>query len=266
MKRLRDWYWVFDQVMPATVQRPLLDLTAARYLIVARAIDKTPAVLGSDGPPPRRDGRRPRVREPAGAAARLLRAARRGGCAGRRLPALSRAGAVNPRATALITAAPRSGFLGTDAAATGDVEFAANEADRVVLRVRAGPRGFLFLADEYFPGWHVRVDGREEEILRANHTFRLVEVPRGESEVVFLYRPDQPGYRRRRLASQPGGGDRRLEARRKGARRRDELARDGRRGEPRPRASSSPRVAAAGMRRFATTSARIRSCAAGAAA
>ncbi len=55
--------------------------------------------------------------------------------------------------------------------------------------MRAGARGFLFLADEYFPGWRVLVDGREEEILRANYTFRLVEVPRGESEVVFLYRP-----------------------------------------------------------------------------
>jgi uncharacterized membrane protein YfhO len=45
------------------------------------------------------------------------------------------------------------------------------------------------LADQFFPGWQVHVDGREQEMLRANHTFRLVEVPAGESEVEFRYRP-----------------------------------------------------------------------------
>ena len=188
MKRLKDWYWVFDQVMPRTVQRPLLDLTAARYLIVARAVDATPAGLGPDV----RlldETADTRVYENPRALPRAFYVPRAEVVAPDAvLPALA-SGAVNPRATALITEAPRSGFLGADAAATGDVEFAANEADRVVLRVRAGARGFLFLADEYFPGWRVRVDGREEEILRANHTFRLVEVPQGESEVVFLYRP-----------------------------------------------------------------------------
>jgi uncharacterized membrane protein YfhO len=33
------------------------------------------------------------------------------------------------------------------------------------------------------------VNGQTREIVRANHAFRLVAVPGGESEVVFTYRP-----------------------------------------------------------------------------
>jgi uncharacterized membrane protein YfhO len=33
------------------------------------------------------------------------------------------------------------------------------------------------------------VNGAARPIVRANHTFRLVEVPAGESEVVFSFRP-----------------------------------------------------------------------------
>jgi uncharacterized membrane protein YfhO len=37
------------------------------------------------------------------------------------------------------------------------------------------------------------VNGQEREILRADYAFRVVEVPAGDSEVVFAYR--QPGLR-----------------------------------------------------------------------
>ena len=57
------------------------------------------------------------------------------------------------------------------------------------MRVHAAAPGFLFLADQFFPGWRVTVDARESELLRANHTFRLVEVPAGDSTVEFRYRP-----------------------------------------------------------------------------
>ncbi len=47
----------------------------------------------------------------------------------------------------------------------------------------------MSLADQYASGWTARVNGEPVEILRANHAFRLVQVPQGESEVVFAYRP-----------------------------------------------------------------------------
>ena len=53
----------------------------------------------------------------------------------------------------------------------------------------APARGFLYLADQYFPGWRATVNGAPAPILRANYAFRAVEVPAGTSTVEFRYRP-----------------------------------------------------------------------------
>lgn len=47
----------------------------------------------------------------------------------------------------------------------------------------------LYLSDNYYPGWKVFVDNKETNILRANYSFRAVEVPDGEHMVKFEYRP-----------------------------------------------------------------------------
>ena len=39
-----------------------------------------------------------------------------------------------------------------------------------------------------FPGWRVRVDGRDGKVVRANATFLAVGVPAGTHHVVFSYR------------------------------------------------------------------------------
>jgi uncharacterized membrane protein YfhO len=49
--------------------------------------------------------------------------------------------------------------------------------------------GYLVLADTYYPGWRVAVNGEEQPILRANHAFRAVALPEGESHVAFRYDP-----------------------------------------------------------------------------
>lgn len=63
------------------------------------------------------------------------------------------------------------------------------EPDEVLIRVSATRRGLVFLSDNHFPGWQAFVNGVETKILRSWLTFRAVEVPVGESEVVFRYRP-----------------------------------------------------------------------------
>jgi hypothetical protein len=88
----------------------------------------------------------------------------------------------------LVDRAPASGFRGSKRG-KGRVEFEEDGAERVVLSVEARRPGFVHLADQYFPGWTAQVNGEPVEILRSNYAFRAVEVPSGQSRVVFEYRP-----------------------------------------------------------------------------
>ena len=94
------------------------------------------------------------------------------------------------RTVAFVEAPTASGFTGVDdAPGTGTAEFVTNDPEHVVIDVDAPARGFLVLADEYYPGWQASVNGTSVPILRANYTFRLVEVPAGHSRVEFRFRP-----------------------------------------------------------------------------
>jgi hypothetical protein len=57
----------------------------------------------------------------------------------------------------------------------------------VVVHV-AGP-GFLTMSDSFYPGWRATVGGHPAAVLRANHAFRAVAVPAGDSEVSFRFEP-----------------------------------------------------------------------------
>jgi hypothetical protein len=187
-RSLGEWMWAPEGTLSPTLQRPLFDLTGARYLLVDAAADRTTTALPDARLLAERDGVRiyvnPRAMPRAWWAPRAVAVADESDV----LPALA-TGRIDVRRTIVLDRPPESGFLGADGDATGMVTFVADDPERVVLRVRAPARGFLFLADTIYPGWTVRVDGRPAELLRADYTFRAVEVPAGESEVVFAYRP-----------------------------------------------------------------------------
>lgn len=190
MRNLNDFYIQLGGLMPPGFERRLLDLTAARYLVVDATIDSTAKAMQ---PPPtllfERAGLRvyenpqalprafyvPRlevVRDPRALLERLAD------------------GHDDLRAVAFVEEAPASGFLGAlGEPAHGTVEFVTDDPEHVVLRVRAPARGFLHLADQHHPGWHATVNGTPGTVGRANYVFRLVEVPAGESVVEFRYSP-----------------------------------------------------------------------------
>jgi hypothetical protein len=59
----------------------------------------------------------------------------------------------------------------------------------VSIRTSSTSAGVLVLADSFYPGWHVYVDGKEEKLLRANYFFRAVAITTGEHIVEFKYEP-----------------------------------------------------------------------------
>jgi hypothetical protein len=77
-------------------------------------------------------------------------------------------------------------------AQAGPGEVAAIEedtGDRVVVSAELDRPGYLVLADQYYPGWRVTVDGRPAELLRVDYMLRGVSLPAGSHEVVFSFRP-----------------------------------------------------------------------------
>ena len=68
-------------------------------------------------------------------------------------------------------------------------EIVAYTNHRVRIRASLDSPGVLVLADSFYPGWHVYVDGEEKEILRANLFFRGVPLSPGKHWVEFRYEP-----------------------------------------------------------------------------
>jgi len=64
-----------------------------------------------------------------------------------------------------------------------------HSSERVTAEIYMETRGFLVLADTFFPGWRATVDGREAPIYRADHALRGVYLETGLHKVVFEYRP-----------------------------------------------------------------------------
>jgi hypothetical protein len=95
---------------------------------------------------------------------------------------------------AFVEAALPSGFTGeANSAAGGSAEFVLDDPEHLIIDVDAPDRGFLVVADAYYPGWRASVNGVDAPIERANYLFRLVEVPRGRSRVELRYRPTSVG-------------------------------------------------------------------------
>jgi hypothetical protein len=190
-RNFNDWAYAITGLLPKTLRHRLLNLSAARYLVVPATIDANnevmrPMVLDSalsdeevhvfENPAalPRAFWV-PRVDVVANPAALLERLAK---------------GEDDLRQTALVETMPPSGFAGETTTASGaNVAFERNDPESISLRVTAPARGFVFLADQYFPGWHATVNGVAAPIERANYAFRLVEVPAGDSHVEFRYAP-----------------------------------------------------------------------------
>lgn len=180
------------EVVPLMPNNPaLLNLVAAHYIVTDRD-GPFPPRFGTTELPPLLVGAAPRVFENPAALPRAFFVPRAEvvGDPGRLLDRLMQP-LHDPRLVALIEAPPADGFLG---APPGDgpparVQFLDDRAEHLRLAVEATQPGFLFIADQDYPGWQATVNGAPVPILRANYAFRLVRVPSGHSTVELTYRP-----------------------------------------------------------------------------
>jgi hypothetical protein len=62
-------------------------------------------------------------------------------------------------------------------------------ANRVRVRVHTPAPGILTLADTWYPGWSVSVNGRPAKLLRVQRVLRAVAVPAGDHHIEFRYAP-----------------------------------------------------------------------------
>ena len=93
----------------------------------------------------------------------------------------------DPRRTAVVEGAQPPALPATPL--EGSAEVVSYTPDEVVVRTRANRAAFLVLADNFYAGWRVTVDGERAEVLRTNHTFRGLTVAAGEHEVRFTFHP-----------------------------------------------------------------------------
>jgi hypothetical protein len=57
------------------------------------------------------------------------------------------------------------------------------------IKVQAEGPGLLVLSENAYPGWQVRVDGQEAELVINSGLFRAVTIPAGEHQVEFSFQP-----------------------------------------------------------------------------
>jgi hypothetical protein len=81
------------------------------------------------------------------------------------------------------------GPLARGAVIPGTITWLKDAAEEIVLRAETKQDNVLVLADTFYPGWRVALDGRPVPLIRANGFTRAVFVPSGLHMVAFTYRP-----------------------------------------------------------------------------
>src|SRR5262249_54359406 len=98
------------------------------------------------------------------------------------------------RQTALIETDDRDSLKGyisrTEVGPSESVAVIKHEPQRVELRASMERAGLVILADVFYPGWRLTIDGDPAPILRANRMMRGTAVPAGKHTLIYTYEPD----------------------------------------------------------------------------
>ena len=77
--------------------------------------------------------------------------------------------------------------ISSSSLSTGSAKIISYNPNKIIVDTKTKDESILVLTDNYFPGWSVKVNGTEKEVLRADYTFKAVVIPKGESTVEFYF-------------------------------------------------------------------------------
>ncbi|MCH7948099.1 MAG: hypothetical protein IIC66_09915 [candidate division Zixibacteria bacterium] len=78
-----------------------------------------------------------------------------------------------------------------DSIGTDSAWVIAHAFDSVVVGVKCTANRLLVLNENYYDSWHVFIDGKPADLMRAYGTFRAVAVPEGTKQVTFRYHSER---------------------------------------------------------------------------
>jgi len=70
-----------------------------------------------------------------------------------------------------------------------DIRIVRRGTDRVTIETKMACRGMVILADSFYPGWRVKIDGKQSEVLEVFGALRGIVVDGGAHTVDMIYRP-----------------------------------------------------------------------------
>lgn len=74
---------------------------------------------------------------------------------------------------------------------TGSANIILYEPNDVLIETSSKNDSILILNDNFYPGWKVKINGEEREILRGNYTFRAIKIPKGDNAVEFYFESEK---------------------------------------------------------------------------
>jgi uncharacterized membrane protein YfhO len=78
-----------------------------------------------------------------------------------------------------------------DILSKNSVRLLSYKPNKVQFYTSSTGNSLLFISDNYYPEWKVKIDGVESKLLVADYSFRAVAVPKGEHKVEFIYFPEK---------------------------------------------------------------------------
>ena len=97
----------------------------------------------------------------------------------------------DPRRECVVASEPNAAMACPSEPVPGEAMCSVEEVspERLMLRVQAPAHGIVVLSDTYAPGWRASCAEGPCALLRTNGLFRGIEVPPGQHEILFEYRP-----------------------------------------------------------------------------